>query len=90
MKILIIESDEALRLGCLEIFNIKGIEADAAATVEEAYSLLESGAAYSVIIYTNADLCINNYHAVFLEKPYTAHKLLQTARKGGSTLNGYS
>ena len=54
MKILIIESDEALRLGCLEIFNIKGIEADAAATVEEAYSLLESGAAYSV---TNTREC---------------------------------
>ena len=81
MKLLIIEADEALRLGSLEILTMNGIDADTACCVQKANNLIVAGKNYRIAICTENTNELKDIPVVFLKKPYTAHDLLKAAEK---------
>lgn len=79
MKILIIDGDEAIRLGAAEILAMKGLEADTAADGREAAALMASGKVYGAVIAAEDLRLPGGTKVIRLTKPYTARELTDAA-----------
>ena len=77
MKVLVIDREEAIRIGACAILAMNGFDADMAADEKEAAAML-SLCAYDVVI-TAEDLCLPRGAVVKrLNRPYTAHELIKS------------
>ncbi len=78
MKILIVDSDETIRLATTEILIMKGFYAESVISNLEAFSLIKNDNSFDKIVTSQK---INQDFPIpikFLEKPYTAQQLLDT------------
>ena len=82
MKILLIDGDEAVRLGAAEILAMNGFEADTAADAGEASRLLASGAGYGLVVLSGGEIPGSRAKVKLLKKPFTAKELIDAVTEG--------
>lgn len=83
MKILVIDNDESIRLGAIEILKMKGFTAISIENVEKAILYIEKEKNCHIII--SSENSSHNFEIpfVYIEKPYTAQQLLDIVNSYG-------
>lgn len=76
MNILVIDNDESMRIGAIEILKMKGFQANCVSDIDKAVDMLKNEV-YDLII-SSIDSNVFNTPFIYLKKPYTAEKLIDS------------